>query len=170
MMMIPRGVPLGILSGGVPPGSPNPDPSSDQKMSFSIHFLSDLASKIHTRFYTLPWFLRKPYPILAQRRQAKSIPVFRWNCAKTLPFVAALIYMAYIGEYPQGRWWSKRKIFSGICNDSTVEPRYEGAKGLAKCVRYIDCEVSLYQGSFLFIYFAITGVKKIVRYTEDFVI
>ena len=51
-----------------------------------------------------------------------------------------------------------------------MEPRYEGAKGLAKCVLYIDCEVSLYQGSFLFIYFAITGVKKIVRYTEDFVI
>ena len=25
---------LGILGGGVPPGSPNPDPISDQKMSF----------------------------------------------------------------------------------------------------------------------------------------
>ena len=30
----PRGVLLGILGGGVPPGSPNPDPISDQKMSF----------------------------------------------------------------------------------------------------------------------------------------
>ena len=29
------GVLLGILGGGVPPGSPNPDPISDQKMSFS---------------------------------------------------------------------------------------------------------------------------------------
>ena len=26
---------LGILGGGVPPGSPNPNPISDQKMSFS---------------------------------------------------------------------------------------------------------------------------------------
>ena len=26
------GVLLGILNGGVPPGSPNPDPTSDQKM------------------------------------------------------------------------------------------------------------------------------------------
>ena len=30
-----RGVFLGILDGGVPPGSPNPDVISDQKMSFS---------------------------------------------------------------------------------------------------------------------------------------
>ena len=29
------GVLLGILGGGVPPGSPNPDPISDQTMSFS---------------------------------------------------------------------------------------------------------------------------------------
>ena len=28
------GVLLGILGGGMPPGSPNPDPISDQKMSF----------------------------------------------------------------------------------------------------------------------------------------
>ena len=28
---------LGILGGGVPPGSPNPDPISDQKMSFFTH-------------------------------------------------------------------------------------------------------------------------------------
>ena len=33
--LIPGGVFLGILGGGVPPGSPNPDPISDQKMSFS---------------------------------------------------------------------------------------------------------------------------------------
>ena len=37
-------------------------------------------------------------------------------------------------------------------------------------VRYSDCQVALYLGSFLFIYFAITGVKEIVRFTEDFVI
>ena len=30
-----RGVPLGILGGGVTPGSPNPDRISDQKMQFS---------------------------------------------------------------------------------------------------------------------------------------
>ena len=30
-----RGVLLGILGGGVPPGSPNSDPISDQKVSFS---------------------------------------------------------------------------------------------------------------------------------------
>ena len=30
-----RGVLLGILGGGVPPGSLSPDPISDQKMSFS---------------------------------------------------------------------------------------------------------------------------------------
>ena len=29
-----RGVLLGILVGGVPPGSPNPDPISNHKMSF----------------------------------------------------------------------------------------------------------------------------------------
>ena len=34
----PRGILLGILGGGVPPGSPNPDPTSDQKISFSIPF------------------------------------------------------------------------------------------------------------------------------------
>ena len=31
---IPEGAFLGILGGGVPPGSPNPDLISDQKMSF----------------------------------------------------------------------------------------------------------------------------------------
>ena len=30
---------LGILGGGVLPGSPNPDPISDQKMSFSAPIL-----------------------------------------------------------------------------------------------------------------------------------
>ena len=42
---------------------------------------------------------------------------------------------------------------------------------MAKFVR--NTEVSLCRGSFSFIYFIITGVKKIVRYigyTEDFVI
>ena len=33
--VIACGVLLGILGGGVLPGSPNPDPISDQKMSFS---------------------------------------------------------------------------------------------------------------------------------------
>ena len=39
-------------------------------------------------------------------------------------------------------------------------------QGLAKCV--CSNEVSLYRGSFP--YFAIREVKKIVRYTKDFVI
>ena len=34
LLLIP-GLLLGILGGGVQPGSPNPDPISDQKMSFS---------------------------------------------------------------------------------------------------------------------------------------
>ena len=42
-------------------------------------------------------------------------------------------------------------------------------EGVAKSAHYK--EVSLYRGSFPYIvYFAITGAKKIVRYTEDFVI
>ena len=32
----PGGVLLGILGGGVLPGSPNPDPIQDQKMYFSV--------------------------------------------------------------------------------------------------------------------------------------
>ena len=32
-----RGVILGILGGGVPPGSANPDPISDKKMSLIFH-------------------------------------------------------------------------------------------------------------------------------------
>ena len=47
-----RGVLLGILGGGVPPGSPNPDPISDQKCLF-LHPFSD------------------------QTRPLRSIPVFR---------------------------------------------------------------------------------------------
>ena len=40
---IPEGAFLGILGGGVPPGSPNPDPISDQK---NVIF--------HARFQTWP--------------------------------------------------------------------------------------------------------------------
>ena len=46
-----RGVILGILGGGVPPGSPNPDPISDQKVSLIFH----------THFQTWPL---KSIPIL----------------------------------------------------------------------------------------------------------
>ena len=45
-----EGALLGILGGGVPPGSPNPDPISDQKMLFSRPF-SDLAFKILCHHY-----------------------------------------------------------------------------------------------------------------------
>ena len=44
------------------------------------------------------------------------------------------------------------------------------AEALAKFVRYYN-EVSLYRGPFLYILLSIiTGVKKSVRYTMDFVI
>ena len=36
----PQGVLLGILGGGVPPGSPNPDPMSDQRMLLSTSVFS----------------------------------------------------------------------------------------------------------------------------------
>ena len=53
---------LGILGGGVPPGSPNPDPTiSDQK---NVIF--------HTRF---------------QNRLLKSIPVFRLGLKAEIMFV-----------------------------------------------------------------------------------
>ena len=45
---------LGILDGGVPPGSPNPDLILDQKIVIFPHPFSDLASKTHTRFQTWP--------------------------------------------------------------------------------------------------------------------
>ena len=48
-----RGVLLGILVRGVPPGSPNPDLISHQKCYFS-HPFSELASKIHTHSQTWP--------------------------------------------------------------------------------------------------------------------
>ena len=46
----PRGLPLGSLGGGVPPGSPNPDPILDQKCHFS-HPFSDLAPKKSCHHY-----------------------------------------------------------------------------------------------------------------------
>ena len=42
---------LGILDGGVPPGSPNPDLILDQKIVIFPHPFSDLASKTHTRVF-----------------------------------------------------------------------------------------------------------------------
>ena len=50
----------------------------------------------------------------------------------------------------------------------TVEPRQynEGLKGLEKFAGYNEVLLS----RFFFIYFTITGVKKIIRCTEDFVI
>ena len=40
---------LGILGGGVPPGSPNPDPISDQKMSLRQRPLGQLSLLLHSR-------------------------------------------------------------------------------------------------------------------------
>ena len=48
-----RGVLLGILGRGVPPGSLNPDLISDKKCHFP-HQFSDQISKIHTYFRTWP--------------------------------------------------------------------------------------------------------------------
>ena len=76
MMMIPRGVLLGILSGMCLPVI-QIQTLFRTKKCHSPYTFWDLASKIHSRFHTLPKFPRKPYPILAQRRQAKSILVFR---------------------------------------------------------------------------------------------
>ena len=49
------GVLLGILGGGVPPGSPNPDPISDQKMSYYnfIHPFKTWPLKMRTRFKSI---------------------------------------------------------------------------------------------------------------------
>ena len=47
IMCSPRGLLLGILGVGVPPGSPNPDPISDQKKNGNFpHPFSDWTSKI----------------------------------------------------------------------------------------------------------------------------
>ena len=48
-----RGLLLGILGAGVPPGSPNPNPISDKTCHFS-HPFTDLASKIHVSSQTWP--------------------------------------------------------------------------------------------------------------------
>ena len=63
-----RGVLLGIVGGGVPPGSPNPDPISHQKCCFS-HPFSELASKIHTHSQT--WPLRSYVILLRSEQQRK---------------------------------------------------------------------------------------------------
>ena len=58
---------LGILGGGVPPGSPNPDPISDKKCHF-LHPFSDQTSYIHshhTHFQT--WPLGRSYAIITER-------------------------------------------------------------------------------------------------------
>ena len=47
------GVLLGILGGDVQPGPQNPD-SFQTKSRHFLHAYSDLASKIHTSFQTLP--------------------------------------------------------------------------------------------------------------------
>ena len=49
-----RGVLLGILGRGVPPGSLNPDLISDKKKCHFPHQFSDQISKIHTHFRTWP--------------------------------------------------------------------------------------------------------------------
>ena len=60
--------------------------------------------------------------------------------------------------------WLAIHDFALQCNLTSAERR---AKGVAKFVRYN--KVSL-KSRFFFIYFTITGVKKIVRYPEVFVI
>ena len=54
-----RGVLLGILGGGVWPGSQNADPISDQKLSLP-HPFSDLASKTYTVFRPGARFSKAP--------------------------------------------------------------------------------------------------------------
>ena len=48
------GVLLGILGGGMPPGSPNPELKFQTKKCHFPHLFSDQISKIHTHFRTWP--------------------------------------------------------------------------------------------------------------------
>ena len=48
------GVLLGILGGGMPPGSPNPELKFQTKKSHFPHLFSDKISKIHTLFWIWP--------------------------------------------------------------------------------------------------------------------
>ena len=50
----PGGTDLGILGGGVLPGSLNSDPITDQKKCHYSHPFLDLASQNHTHFQTWP--------------------------------------------------------------------------------------------------------------------
>ena len=83
---------MGILGGGVPPGSPNPDHISDQKMSFftpifrpglqNPYQLLDLASKKLCHHY-LDWntkkndFLIRTFPFLSYSFEIEKINTFK---------------------------------------------------------------------------------------------
>ena len=73
--LFPGGVLLGILGGGVPPGSPNPDPISDQKMQFST-LVFDQTSKIHTGFQT--WPLGRTNVIITLDQSANKLKILRY--------------------------------------------------------------------------------------------
>ena len=95
------GVLLGILGGGVLPGSPNPNPISNQKMSqlaYLSFFLTHLELKRYIRSLT-PEFPRKLYPI-PDRNGQNLHPFSDQKGAKTTPFGAAHTYMACKREYP----------------------------------------------------------------------
>ena len=68
----------------------------------------------------------------------------------------------------KNKWLWALKVTTEQIFFCTVIPRQynEGLKGLTKFVRYNEVLLS----RFFFIYFTITGVKKIIRCTEDLVI
>ena len=73
-------------------------------------------------------------------------------------------------DFSHGFSIQKSKVLRQICATNAHLHNLEllkSLKGLAKCARYT--EVSFFRNSF-FIYFTFTGLKKIVRYTQDFVI
>ena len=97
----PGGVLLGILYGGVPPGSANPDSISYQKMSFST-----------------PVFRPEsiPFPISDQNGQS-VYPSSDQKGLKTIPFGAAHTYMAYLykGVFPPPPGF--QVLFKGLCHE-----------------------------------------------------
>ena len=72
------GILLGILGGGVPPGSPNPDPISEQNCNFPHPFL-DYTPKIHTPGF--PTHLENPWKSLNVRWKFKALKALE-NCSR----------------------------------------------------------------------------------------
>ena len=95
------GLLLGIVGGGMPPGSLNPDPTSDQNVPFAIRLIVlvvPLAIENHTWFQTI---------------MVKVYIRFQ-NGSKSILFGAVHTYIADIGEYPPWDLSICRKFSEGI--------------------------------------------------------